>query len=49
MSNENLSLEDVPNVFEVSNPDAKQILNRVRKTNFNRLIVGQLNINSVRN
>ena len=39
-------LEDVPNV---SHWDAQQVLKDIRKSNINKLVFGQLNINSLRN
>ena len=38
--------EDVSNV---SHSDAQQIIKDIRKSNFNKLIFGQRNINSLRN
>ena len=38
--------EDVSNV---SHSDAQQIIKAIRKSNFNKLIFGQRNINSLRN
>ena len=38
--------EDVSNVFH---SDAQQIIKDIRKSNFNKLIFGQRNINSLRN
>ena len=41
-----ISLEDVSNVLSL---DAKQVLRGIRKSNINKLVFGQLNINSLRN
>ena len=41
-----ISLEDVSNV---SSTDAKQLFRGIRKSNINKLVFGQLNINSLRN
>ena len=39
-------MEDVPNV---SHSDVQQVLKDIRKSNVNKLVFGQLNINSLRN
>ena len=36
-------------VFNVSHSDSQQVLKDIRKSNVNKLIFGQLNINSLRN
>ena len=41
-----ISLEDVSNVLS---PNAKQVLRGIRKSNINKLVFGQLNINLLRN
>ena len=39
-------MENVSNVFQV--PHEKQVLRSIRKSNINKLVFGQLNINSLR-
>ena len=39
-------MEDVPNV---SHSDAQQVLKGIRKSNVNKLVFGQVNINPLRN
>ena len=42
-------LINLENVSNVSSLDAKQVLKGIRKSNINKLVFGQLNINSLRN
>ena len=37
------------NVFNVSHSDAQEVLKDIRKSNDNKIVFGQLNINSLRN
>ena len=39
-------MENVSNIFQV--PHAKQVLRSIRKSNINKLVFGQLSINSLR-